>query len=63
MVLVENPTQWYPESGKGFVVTQGTLFITDNLKNFIVDNLGKSLVTTPTYTIPKYATAWTATGV
>lgn len=63
MTAVKNPTYWEPKSGKGYVITVGTEFITDNLGNFLVDNLGNNLVTTPTYTVPKYATAWSATGV
>lgn len=62
-MAVKNPTQWIPGSGKGYVVVQGTLFITNNLSSFITDNLGNFLVTTPNYVTPKNATSWTATGV
>jgi hypothetical protein len=62
-MAIKNPTQWEPPSGKGYVITIGFCFLVDNLGNFLVDNSQNNLVTTPTYTVPKYATLWTGTGV
>jgi hypothetical protein len=62
MANVRNPTQWYPPSGKGYVIAPGLRFIIDNLSNFIIDNSSNFLVTTPTYIVPEYKTAWTVTG-
>jgi len=63
MTVVKNPTKWRPQSGKGYVLTQGTLLFADNHGNHIVTNSGNNIVTTPTYVVPKYATAWIASGV
>lgn len=64
-MVVRNPTQWYPPSGSGYVVTVGNLPIVTNALLPIVDNTVTHLpiVTTPTYTVPRYKTAWTVTGV
>lgn len=62
-IATKSDTQWTPLSGKGFVIIGGTLYMTDNSGDYIVTNNGDYLVTTPTYDIPKYATAWSATGV
>lgn len=58
----KNTTSWRPLGGNGYIATQGTLLFTDNLGNFIVDNSGNNIVTTPTYVTPKNVTIWTASG-
>ncbi len=59
---LKNVTTWRPLGGTGYVQTQGTLLFADNLGNFIVDNHGNNIVTTPTYVVPKNVTVWTASG-
>lgn len=63
MTAVKNPTQWRPPNGSGYVITTGNNFLITNSSNFLVTNSGNFLITTPTYVVPKYKTAWTATGV
>lgn len=58
----KNVTAWRPLQGRGYVVSQGTLNFVDNLGNFIVDNHGNNIVTTPTYVTGKSVTKWTASG-
>lgn len=77
-VLHKQDTQWIPRSGQGYVFTSlnyqgamqqgfplvpGTNQITDNHGNFITDNLGNNIVTTPVIAVGKYPTAWSSTGV
>lgn len=62
-VTGKSSTSWNPLLGGGFTVTVGTKLFTDNLGDFLITNSGNNLVTTTTYDVPKYATAWTATGV
>lgn len=59
---VKNPTQWRPPSGKGYVVDSGSSYLITNLSEFLVTNGGDNLVINDTYVVPKYATAWTASG-
>lgn len=59
----KNQSQWIPRGGQGYVLNAGSIFLTDNLGNFIVDNSGNNLVTTPIYTIPKNPTLWSESGV
>lgn len=60
---VKNPTSWRPPSGQGYIITEGLLDFQDNSGNLLVTNSLDNIVTTPTYAIGKYATAWTASGV
>lgn len=60
---IRNLTQWRPPSGSGYVVANGTENVTTNLGAFLTDNLGNVLVTTPTYTVQKFSTNWSVTGV
>ena len=55
-------TAWRPLGGAGYVVSQGVLDFVDNLGNFITDNLGNNIVTTPNYVTGKNVTIWTPTG-
>lgn len=55
-------TGWQPVGGVGYVVNVGTETFTDNLGDFLITNSGNNIVTTPTHTTGKNATAWTASG-
>jgi hypothetical protein len=62
MTLIKNPTRWRTPSGTGYIVTIGNEVITTNSGLTLTDNLGNSLVTNPTYTIPKNKTVWKQSG-
>ncbi len=62
-MVVRNPTKWYPTSGQGYVIMPGLQKVQDNLGNLLIDNLGNNVVTNGIYTLGKYATAWTESGV
>ena len=61
----KNKTVWQPITVKGNVQTPGLAFIVDTSSttkpNFIVDQSGNFIVTTPSYVIPPNATVWTET--
>lgn len=62
-MAVKNPTQWRPESGKGFVIPTGSLEIVNRAGLIVVNKAGLFVVQNPTQVIPKFPTVWTVSGV
>ena len=62
-LTTNNPAQWLPPSGHGFINFVGFEKFQDNLGNLIIDNLGNNIVTNPIQVVGKYATLWASTGV
>jgi hypothetical protein len=62
MELGKNTTVWQPQTVKGSVQQVGTAFVVDTSSttnpNFIVDQSGNFIVTTPNVTLPPNTTTW-----